>query len=492
LTVNATPEHPGPYYKVEPEIVTMGPEPVINQNFTVAVKLYNVTSNNVPAGIQGVEIHFYWDSELLAPLSFQNKIGATGGVLNLTGGAPLYTIQPGFYNDTGGLEGNLTNYRVAVASTGASWWGNGTVVEITLKVISQGWWYQNKSCTLELEFTDLVDAEAKMVSHDREHGLYTIIGKNPSPLPAIKIMPSEVTQGPKGAINDTFTIAAKIYDVNPDGLPPPHGIWGIEVHLTWNDTLIKPVSYQQYLGNTTVGVLNPPLLFVYDNLTDSYYMIAATSYDDAGPWNGTNKTIFEVTFQVVFQKVEPFPDLSSLFHINYSAIAMLPEDSFTAQEIPHMAEDGVYHILSFHKMNAYAITYGVNNYQVTIETDSIILARPNLDFNDALKTISFNITTTDGFANVTIPNNFMWGTFTVNVDGVNLTEPSIKIISNSTHTSLWFNFTEGFHIVTISSTEAIPEFPGLTIYILMATIAILIVATKKIIRKKSYVTNPLF
>jgi hypothetical protein len=494
VKASPSPDHAGPYYKVEPELVTMGPGSAVNQTFTVAVKLYNVTTDNVPAGIAGVEIHFYWDPDLLAPVTFTNQVATAGGVLNATGGTILYGISPGFYNDTGGTAGTLTNYRVAAASTGAAppWWGNGTVVEITLKVIYQGWWYRNKSCTLELRFTDIVDANGYPIIHDAENGLYKIIGKNPSPVPAIMIVPSVVTEGPEAAINETFTIAAKIYNVTVDGLPPPYGIYGIEVHLTWNDTLIKPVSYQQHVGDTTVGVLNPPLFFIYDNLTDNGYNVSATSLPPALPWNGTDKTIFEITFRVVLQKVEPFPDISSLFHINYSAIAMAPDDSIMGQEIPLTTEDGAYQLVSFPQVNVYTVTYMGNTYQVTTEADSIIFNQSNLDFNDVLKSISFNVTTSDGFVNVTIPNNLMWGTFTVNVDGADLSAPNMTTSSNSTHTSIWFNFTQGFHVVTISSTGAIPEFSGLTFYILMATIAIVVVGTKKIIRKKSQATNPLF
>jgi len=48
----------GPYYTVESatnsSTITMGPAPAISQTFTVAIKLHNVTTADVPVGIAGI------------------------------------------------------------------------------------------------------------------------------------------------------------------------------------------------------------------------------------------------------------------------------------------------------------------------------------------------------------------------------------------------------------------------------------------------------
>jgi hypothetical protein len=470
-------DHPGPYFKVEPETVTFGPESAIGQLFNVTIMLYNVTSDNTPAGLQGVEVKLTYDNTILNITRRWHKLGADGGVLNPDVLIAKNELGPGYY-------------WLAGASTGDPWWGNGTVAILEFNVTYQGWWYQGKSCELKLSYTELRDNDNKIVNHEVEHGYYEILGLNPSPMPSIKVVPSTVTKGPTYAINDTFTVAVKIYDVDPAGLPSPYGIYGIEVHMTWNDTLIKPVSYQQFIGNTTVGVLNEPVFFVYDDLTDSSYKIAVTSLPPAEPWNGTDKTIFEITFRVALQKVEPYPDLSCALDINFTDVQMLPDDAFTAVFVPHTVEDGTYTINQFPETNYYTVTWDTTEYVVAIESDSLINAPDNLDFNPNTKSISFNVTTSDGFCNVTIPKSLMksdpLSAWVISIDGSNVTEPNRSITENTTHTFLWFNFTEGTHVIVITSTWVIPEFTSMTIILTLMTIITTVAAATKILKRKAY------
>lgn len=479
--------HSGPYIKVEPENVTMGPEPAIDQTFTIAIKLYNVTAENVPNGLMGVEIHFTWDSTLIQPVNFTNKIGASGGVLNPT---IIYGITPGFYNQT--PPGHVSvppekakYYLVAAASTGDAWWGNGTIVEITFKVISQEWWYQSKSCLLELKFTDLCDTVSEPVAHYRENAVYNIRGKNPSPLPLIKVVPSKIIKGPEPVINTTFTLSVKMFNVSPTGLPSPYGIYGLEVKLTWNDTVIKPVSVQKYIGDTLVGVLNEPT-FIIEELTSSSYWLVASSLDPAPPWNGTDKKIFDITFQVINQTVEPKPDLFSDLTLAFTDIAMNPDDAFTAVVVPHLKEDGSVEIKAFPSINIYTVTFELTTHEVQIQSDSIILAPENLNFNPAERSISFNIITmADGWCNVTIPKSLLYSdpldAWIVEVDG----EMAIFIASeNATHTFLWFEFSPDAHTVKIIGTWAIPEFMPHHLILLFALTLLIILAAKSLHKRK--------
>jgi hypothetical protein len=66
------------------------------------------------------------------------------------------------------------------------------------------------------------------------------------------------------------------------------------------------------------------------------------------------------------------------------------------------------------------------------------------------------------FCNVTFPNDLLWGSFTVLVDG-NATVESIRK-DNGTHTSLYFTYElQGAKNVQVTGTEAVPEFPSLSI-----------------------------
>jgi hypothetical protein len=471
-----------PYYIVDPQTISMGPEIALNKNFTITVKLCNATVENVPAGVQGVEIHLTWNNTLIEPVSFTNMIGQTGGVLNPT---ILYGVDPGFYDEAGNKIPNppYTNakyYKVAAASTGSPWNGTeGIIATITFKVIYQPeWWYHKEECDLAFYFTDLVDSNVVSVDHDKVNGHYGVVGLNPSPMPVIKVDPPIVSMGPEAALNKTFTVAVKLLNVTSTGLPPPNGIYGIEVWLEWNDTLIKPVSYKNYVGNETVGVLNPPVFFVYDNLTDSSYTVAATSLPPADPWSGDG-TIVEITFQVVFQKVQPYPDLSCAINITFSDVQMLPDDKLFAVFVPHITESGGYEIHQFPSVNYYTVTVGGQNFVVTIESDSIIYAPNNLGIELDAKTITFNVTTADGYCNVTIPKSFMTGPWTVYIDGSSTTFNSVE---TDTNTYLWFEFPEGYHVVIIKATWLVPEYsdiPLLMMLLILSVATVIFVAVRK-------------
>jgi hypothetical protein len=474
-----------PYYIVDPQTISMGPEPALNKNFTISIKLCNATVENVPAGVQGVEVHLTWNNSLIEPVSFTNMIGQTGGVLNPS---ILYGIDPGFYDEAGN---KITNppytsakyYKVAAASTGSPWNGiEGVIATITFKVIYQPeWWYHKKECSLAFYFTDLVDSNVVGVDHDKINGHYEIIGLNPSPMPIIKLDPQTVSMGPEPALNKTFTVAVKMLNVTSTGLPPPNGIYGIEIWLEWNATLIKPISYKNYVGNGTVGVLNSPVFFVYDNLTDSGYKVAATSLPPAEPWNG-NGTIVEITFQVMFQKVQPYPDLSCAINITFSDVQMLPDDKFFAIFVPHVIESGKYEIHQFPRVNHYTVTVE-QNFIVTIESDSIIFAPNNLGIDLDAKTITFNVTTTDGYCNVTIPKSLMTGPWIVYVDGSPTTFNSLE---TDTNTYLWFEFSEGYHVILIKATWIIPEFPSVTPLLASFTFTLTLLIAKRLRHEKRH------
>jgi hypothetical protein len=171
----------GPYFKVEPETIELGPQSAINDTFTASIRLYNVTTNNVPVGVSGVEVHFTWNSSLVQPVSFTNKIGASGGVLNPT---ILYGINPNFYNATPPSHAvvppeNASYYLVSAASTGEPWWGNGTVVEITFKLLYKPTLSEGAvKFNFTLVFTDLIDASVVPVEHREYDALCKIL---PSP-----------------------------------------------------------------------------------------------------------------------------------------------------------------------------------------------------------------------------------------------------------------------------------------------------------------------
>ena|GEM_PF-2638534 len=143
------------YYSVEP--IPTGPLTNINasingletpstpspvgENFTVEIHLRNATATNVPSGVAGVEVHFYFGNILnyCKPIGFADELGQAGGALV----APMIYVYEGFYDDNLNLIANppytnATQYIVKAASTSGSWNGSdGLVVKITFQITAQ-------------------------------------------------------------------------------------------------------------------------------------------------------------------------------------------------------------------------------------------------------------------------------------------------------------------------------------------------------------------
>lgn len=104
----------------------------------------------------------------------------------------------------------------------------------------------------------------------------------------------------------------------------------------------------------------------------------------------------------------------------------------------------------------YHVIWEDTNYPVTVRSNS---TTSNFKFNQTKAEVSFNVTGepgTVGYCNVTIPNNLLWGSFTVYVDG---TEVHYTETTNDTHTFLYFTYEHSTKKIHIQATEAIPEFP---------------------------------
>jgi hypothetical protein len=160
------------------------PSPV-GQNFTVSIHLRGATAANVPAGMSGVEVHFYFGNILAyaVPTGYIDALGTTGGVLKGPQNKLLYGVSAGFY-DAAGNQLNppdttgAVRYEAAAASTSGGWNGaDGLVANITFQIIKQPQSSnseQTVSFELANDFTDLSDANAAPVSHDNIPGTLTI------------------------------------------------------------------------------------------------------------------------------------------------------------------------------------------------------------------------------------------------------------------------------------------------------------------------------
>jgi len=238
-----------------PETIGLAP----GNTFTVEIKLYNVTTGNVPAGLYGVEVKLEWNGAILECVSHTHKLGAAGGVLN-----PPILIGK---NERG------TNYVWVAGSTSYPadpWWGTGTIVTLTLRVVGIG------RTALQLTIVDLVDYDVNPVPFYKADGLFD----NRPPIHAVDIYvdPARVVNSSLTPCNN-FTVAIKVRDVVDLSL--------FSFNLGFNKTVLEAVEAHWFL---------PP--------TQPEPMI----YNDEGVVNGTaiinppftgSTTLVTITFHVL-------------------------------------------------------------------------------------------------------------------------------------------------------------------------------------------------
>lgn len=300
---------------------------------------------------------------------------------------------------------------------------------------------------------------------------------------------STIVMGPAPAVGQTFTATIKLYNVTTSDVPA--GIAGIEAHFSWNNTLIEPVSFVNDIGQPG-GVLTGNILYAinpgfFDEIGNS---IATAPYTNAtqfevaaasttGAWWGDGAEVAAITFKVDLQP-QPFGTCPLAF--SFTDLADMSGNS-----VAHDAANATYTILT---PNPETITFQGATYQVSIVTDSQITAPANMGFQnytDDSASMTFNVTSTDGFCNVTVPNNFMWSNpttaWTITVDG---SQPqSYSITSDSMNAYLWFNWTgAGNHVIMLTSTNSVPEFAATGLILLLMATTLIVTTAATVLRRR--------
>jgi len=117
---------------------------------------------------------------------------------------------------------------------------------------------------------------------------------------------------------------------------------------------------------------------------------------------------------------------------------------------------------------------------VTINSNSSI---SEFDFSETSLQVSFNVTGptgTTGFCNITIPEDLLWGDFSVYLNG----EPLVEGLDytrtyNGTHNIFYITYSHSSHLIEITGTHVIPEYSSLIILSLLLTATLLIIVNKK-------------
>jgi hypothetical protein len=469
--------HAGPYFKVEPATVTMGPSPCINQTFTVAVKLYNVTTDNAPNGIAGLEIIFKWNTTLIEPLSFVNKIGALDGVLV---SPVLYGKDAGFYDETeqkitNPPYTNATSYRVAAATTVADWWGNGTVMEITFNVTYQPHEpEQSASCTLLIAFTDLYDVSINPVAHEKEDGYYEVLSIPLLPLPSLAISPA--------AFNASYVGQTFIANVTIQGLVDSWNMSGHTFNLTFNPTYLQVLSVSEgdFLKSFGSTIFEKAI-----NNTAGFVWVNETQLEDGRSAPFGNGTLASVTFNATARPPAKCElTISEVSLQKWQATEPIP---------PLSVSKGYYEMF---EILSHTILWNNQSFTVSTRSNSLV---ENMVFNAENKTLSFNITGitgTNGYSEVTIPKSMLKAPENATAWQVIVGTTSANYIilaENTTHTTLAFSYNHSTKTVKIVGTwavgkaEAVPSIDWMTIAIIVIVVVavLLIVILVMRYRKKS-------
>jgi hypothetical protein len=114
----------------------------------------------------------------------------------------------------------------------------------------------------------------------------------PGDKPAFVVEPSLI-KNPAMTIGSVFMVSVKLYNATMENVPA--GLAGLEMKLTWDNTILNLTSHVHMLG-APGGVLNPGILIGKDEVGSNYYWLAGASVG-AG-WYGDGIAA-NVTFEVV-------------------------------------------------------------------------------------------------------------------------------------------------------------------------------------------------
>ena len=129
----------------------------------------------------------------------------------------------------------------------------------------------------------------------------------PSPLEStvVRLEPATIELGPGCCVGETFTLAARIDDVEE--------LCGLGLTIAWNTT------YLEYMSHTLMipveehpnGVMHKPVVIVADGIYVAGTYDCAASILGGAPFTGSG-TAFEITLRVKYQPIAPEPDATFL------------------------------------------------------------------------------------------------------------------------------------------------------------------------------------
>lgn len=142
--------------------------------------------------------------------------------------------------------------------------------------------------------------------------------------------------------------------------------------------------------------------------------------------------------------------------------------------------------LNFHIAYQWVINHLGTDYYVPIFTNSTV---SNFNFNPSAKSISFNVTGTEGagFSEITIPRALLYAApaeWVVKIDGTPLSSGNFTVSENAEYVIIHVNYSHSEHSIEITGTWIVTEFPPGILPLVMAILTLIaaVIAVKE--RKK--------
>lgn len=257
-------------------------------------------------------------------------------------------------------------------------------------------------------------------------------------------------------------ISAKFNNVSANNIV--YNKRGIE--LTWdNNVIVGNNVMENYETGVLLGTGAKNNLFFHNNFVDNAQHVNLPSYsnswDNGYPSGGNYWTEYEEKYPNATEL-----DNSGIWNTSY----VINENNIDYYPLMAPTEPIT------RKFTAY------DNLKVEIYSNSSL---SEFQFNTTSKKLYFNVTGsagTRGFCNVTIPENLLWGDFSLFINGIPLVEGiNYTKIYNGTHYTFYTTYTHSEHTIEIVGTEAIPEFPSAIILplLMILSIAAIFFAKKK-------------
>jgi parallel beta-helix repeat protein len=243
------------------------------------------------------------------------------------------------------------------------------------------------------------------------------------------------------------------------------------IELTWDNNVIVGNNIMENY-ETGVVLTGKNNLFFHNNFIDNAQHISVTSspsivnsWDNGYPPGGNYWTEYEDKYPNATEL-----DNSGIWNTSY----VINEYNIDHHPLMVPTEPVT------RKFTAY------DNLKVEICSNSSISA---FQFNATSKKLCFNVTgpaETNGFCNVSIPQNLLWGDFSLLINGFPLVEGvNYTKTYNDTHYTFYITYTHSKHIIEIMGTAAIPEFPSAIIPpLLMVLSMVAVVFARRKLREK--------